>query len=78
MQSAVPELTDLRGETEATKKLYGLDSTFKNTQTFAKQCLIARRLVEREYGLLNLPAREEMETAGISTEILSMGTTKTA
>ena len=46
MQSSVPELTDLRGETEATKKLYGLDSTFKNTQTFGKQCLIARRLVE--------------------------------
>ena len=54
MQSAVPELTDLRGETEATKKLYGLDSTFKNTQTFAKQCLIARRLVERGVRFIEL------------------------
>ena len=78
MQSAVPELTDLRGETEATKKLYGLDSTFKNTQTFAKQCLIARRLVERGVRFIELTCPEEMETAGISTKILSMGTTKTA
>jgi hypothetical protein len=45
MQSAVPELMDLAGETEVTKKLYGLDE--KPTQTFGHQCLVARRLVER-------------------------------
>ena len=54
MQSSVPELTDLRGETEATKKLYGLDSTFNNTVTFGKQCLIARRLVERGVRFIEL------------------------
>lgn len=47
MQSAVPELMSITGESEATKKLYGLDAEFKNTQTFGRQCLIARRLVER-------------------------------
>ena len=47
MQAAVPELMNIDGESEITKKLYGLDSDFKNTKTFGRQCLIARRLVER-------------------------------
>ena len=47
MQAAVPELTDLAGESAATKKLYGLDSTNDSTRGFARQCLLARRLVER-------------------------------
>jgi hypothetical protein len=47
MQAAVPELMDLKGESEATKALYGLDAAYPQTQTFARQCLIARRLVER-------------------------------
>jgi len=45
MQSAVPELMDITGETDAVKKLYGLDDP--RTQTYGKQCLIARRLVQR-------------------------------
>jgi hypothetical protein len=47
MQRAVPELMDLAGETVATKKLYGVDSTYDPTRIFATECLIARRLVER-------------------------------
>ena len=47
MQAAVPELCDLRGETEATKKLYGLDSPDPEKAAYARQCLVARRLVER-------------------------------
>ncbi len=47
MQSAVPELVDIRGESEATRKLYGIDSTFPPKRNYAMQCLIARRLVER-------------------------------
>ena len=47
MQSAVPELTDLSGESEITKQMYGLDSDWKGTKTFGLQCLMARRLVER-------------------------------
>jgi hypothetical protein len=47
MQSAVPELMDLKGESEATRRRYGLDADFEPTRTFAGQCLVARRLVER-------------------------------
>ena len=47
MQVAVPELMDLRGESEATKKLYGLDSDYVHTRTYARECILARRLVER-------------------------------
>lgn len=47
MQSAVPELVDLAGETEATRKLYGVNSPNPSTAAYAKQCLLARRLVER-------------------------------
>ncbi|MFM1555569.1 MAG: DUF1501 domain-containing protein, partial [Limisphaerales bacterium] len=54
MQSAVPELTDLKGETDATQKLYGLDASFKNTATFGRNCLIARRLVERGVRFIEL------------------------
>jgi hypothetical protein len=47
MQAAVPDLCDLRGESEATKKLYGLDSPDEAKAAYARQCLVARRLVER-------------------------------
>src|SRR5215204_125655 len=47
MQSAVPELMELSGESDATKKLYGLDAPDPRTQVFARECLVARRLVER-------------------------------
>jgi hypothetical protein len=45
MQMSVPEVADLSRETEATRKLYGLDSP--RTAEFGTQCLMARRLVER-------------------------------
>ncbi len=44
MQSSAPELIDLSGESEATLKLYGVD---KDKPSFARNCLLARRLVER-------------------------------
>lgn len=47
MQAAVPELTDLKGETAATKALYGLDSPDKLVSGYGRQCLVARRLIER-------------------------------
>jgi hypothetical protein len=47
MQSAVPELMEIKRETEATRKLYGLDAPYEHTRTFGEQCLVARRLVER-------------------------------
>ncbi len=45
MQVAAPEALDVDRESPATKKLYGLDE--KPTAHFARQCLTARRLVER-------------------------------
>jgi hypothetical protein len=47
MQAAVPEICDLSGESDATKQLYGLDSPDKLTASYARQALLARRLVER-------------------------------
>ena len=44
MQSSAPELTDLRNETDATLALYGCT---RDTPSFARNCLLARRLVER-------------------------------
>jgi uncharacterized protein (DUF1501 family) len=45
MQSAAPELIDLSQETEATRKLYGLEH--ESSKPFGKMCLMARRMVER-------------------------------
>jgi len=45
MQSSAPDAVDVSKETEATKKLYGLDQ--KRTSEFGTRCLLARRLVER-------------------------------
>jgi hypothetical protein len=45
MQAAAPEALDLDREPEHVKKLYGLDQ--KHCTHFARQCLIARRMVER-------------------------------
>jgi hypothetical protein len=45
MQLAVPEATNLGGETQATHELYGL--TNPETKDFGRGCLLARRLLER-------------------------------
>ncbi|HUS05423.1 MAG TPA: DUF1501 domain-containing protein [Bryobacteraceae bacterium] len=45
MQSHAPEAVDLTSESEATKKLYGLDQA--KTRDFGTRCLLARRMVER-------------------------------
>ncbi len=47
MQSAVPEVADVSGESEATRRLYGLDRPDDYQKHYALQCLRARRLVER-------------------------------
>lgn len=47
MQAAVPELMDLSRESNATKEMYGINSTFNGTRIFGTECLIGRRLVER-------------------------------
>lgn len=45
MQASVPELTDLRGEPDCVLQLYGPE-VYK-TGSFARNCLLARRMVER-------------------------------
>ena len=45
MQLAVPEVADLDQETQATHSLYGLGEAA--TDDFGRQCLLARRLLER-------------------------------
>jgi len=54
MQTAVPDLMDLRGEPDSVKKLYGLEADFEQTKTFGLQCLLARRLVERGVRFIEL------------------------
>jgi hypothetical protein len=44
MQSVVPQLTDLRGESAQTLKLYGIGE--QPTDDFGRQCLLARRFAE--------------------------------
>jgi hypothetical protein len=46
MQSQAPEAFDMSKESEATKKLYGMDDPV--TYEFGWQCLLARRLAERD------------------------------
>lgn len=54
MQTAVPDLMDVASETKQTIQAYGLEDEFKNTQTFGRSCLIARRLVERGVRFIEL------------------------
>ncbi|MBL8178944.1 MAG: DUF1501 domain-containing protein [Bryobacterales bacterium] len=52
MQACAPEAVDLSSEPEATKKLYGLGEG--TTEAFGRQCLMARRLVERGVRFIQL------------------------
>lgn len=44
MQSEMPQVLDLNKETEATKRLYGLND--RATEDFGRKCLLARKMVE--------------------------------
>ena len=46
MQSLAPDVLNLDQESEATKKLYGLDAQNEHQRAYALQCLRARRLIE--------------------------------
>jgi len=64
MQSAVPELCDIKGETEATRTAYGLDSKDPEKAAYARQCLTARRLVERGVRFIELSCCNKSIGAG--------------
>ena len=46
MQLSAPEVLDVSGESETTRKLYGLEE--KVTEDFGRRCLIARRMLSEE------------------------------
>lgn len=46
MQSLVPDVLNLAQESEATQKLYGIDSKVESQRLYGIQCLRARRLIE--------------------------------
>lgn len=65
MQAAVPEACDLTTESQSTLDAYGVNSDFSPEAGFAKQCVVARRLVERRVPFIELSClpREPNETA---------------
>ena len=52
MQASVPDLTDISGESERTLELYGPD--VRKPGTFAFNCLMARRMAERDVRFIQL------------------------
>jgi Protein of unknown function (DUF1501) len=52
MQTSVPEVTDLSDEPESTYELYGEDA--RKPGTFAANCLLARRLAEKDVRIIQL------------------------
>ncbi len=61
LQLSAPEATDVSGESEATKKLYQLDH--EDIGPFGRQCLLARRLVERGTRFVQIFCGAENTTA---------------
>ena len=51
LQSSAPELMDLKSESDETITLYGCD---RDTQSFARACLLARRMVQRGVRFINI------------------------
>jgi uncharacterized protein (DUF1501 family) len=51
LQTSAPELMDLRGESKATLDMYGADPA---KPTFARACLLARRMIERGVRFVNI------------------------
>ena len=54
MQMEVPELCDISDETAETQKQYGLEASYEQTRIFGRECLLARRLVEKGVRFIEL------------------------
>lgn len=67
MQSSVPDLTDLSNEPQSTFDLYGPEA--KKPGTFAANCLLARRLIERGVRFVQLYHRGWDQHGGLPTNI---------
>ncbi len=64
MQAAVPEVCDISGESEATKKLYGVGDSDSQVSAYGTQALLARRLVERGVRFIELSCLPQSKGAG--------------
>ncbi len=67
MQMAAPEALDLTQETPSTQQLYGLDKP--ECATFARQCLLARRLIERGVRFVQIFAGKGTEGDGSVNDV---------
>ena len=77
MQDEVPQVLDIRSETESTLKLYGVGSGLP-TDRFARQCILARRLAEAGVRFIEITApskwdhhfrlKEELAKSGSETD----------
>jgi hypothetical protein len=67
MQSSVPELVDTSGEPEQVYKLYGEDA--RKPGTFASNCLLARRLAERNVRFIQLYHRGWDHHGGLTEKL---------
>ena len=56
MQTSIPELLDLAGETETTRRLYGVESDDEQLRLYGTQCLRARKLVEAGVRFIEITA----------------------
>lgn len=54
MQTSVPEVMDISGETSATLKMYGTDTGSDLKKEYAKNCILARRLLEKGVRVVQL------------------------
>lgn len=54
MQVAVPELCDISDETQETLDMYGVNSSDAELAAYARQCLLARRMIERGVRFIEL------------------------
>jgi len=71
MQRSVPELADLSGEPASVRALYGLDQDAggKRTGGFARNCLLARRLIERGVRFVQVIHRDWDHHGSIAKDI---------
>lgn len=67
MQTSVPELADISGESEETLAMYGPD--VREQGTFAHNCLMARRLIERDVRFVQLMHAGWDQHNSITTEL---------
>ena len=54
MQSSIPDVMDIKNEPSSIHKLYGTDSGTELKREYAKNCILARRLIEKGVRVVQL------------------------